>query len=136
MVGWADGTRGGSDGALYEQALSGVAALHPRVMDEAESTTRLALALVALAKENGLTQIDHVVVNPSGVDIRNGDNVFVVEGRLDDPAHRRAHMKTELALQMPIEVSAQRIEATNVENDRVQTRQIAEQDLGRTVMKP
>lgn len=132
----------GHDLELYRQALGGVAGLSATLpTDEDASRERLAAALTVLAKENGLSRIDHVVISRGGVGIQTGDNVFVVEGRLDDPANRRAHMNTEQAMQMPSDVSIQRIEALNksVEAEQTQARQVATQDStqqdGSIVMK-
>nr|WP_252255600.1 XVIPCD domain-containing protein [Lysobacter capsici] len=40
-----------------------------------------------------------------------GENVFVVQGRLDDPAHLRAHMKTDEAVRTPEAASFEKVEA-------------------------
>lgn len=121
----------GPDLELYRQARDGVAGLGAALpSDEDADRVRLAAALTVLAKENGLSRIDHVVLSRGGAGIQDGDNVFVVEGRLDDPAHRRAHMNTEQAMQMPNDGSIQRIEALNksVETEPDQARQVATQD--------
>jgi hypothetical protein len=56
-----------------------------------------------------LSRIDHVVLSRGGVGLEPGETVFVVEGRLDDPAHRRAHMPTEQAAKTPVEASFDRL---------------------------
>ncbi|MGO1073344.1 XVIPCD domain-containing protein [Lysobacter sp. CA199] len=135
----SEGAFAGPDAVMHRQARSGVAGLGSgRAAGDGESAERFAASLVALAKENGLIRIDHVVLSRGGVGLSDGDNVFVVEGRLDDPAHLRAHMKTEQALQTPIETSVQRVEAVNVENARLQAQQVVAQDsqeVGRSPVK-
>lgn len=74
---------------------------------------RLSASLLSLTKDSGLTRVDHVVFSQKTDRIAAGENVFVVQGRLDDPAHVRAHMKTEAAVQTPEAVSFQKIEAIN-----------------------
>ncbi len=56
---------------------------------------------------NALNRVDHVVLGTNGV------NVFAVEGRLDDPAHKRCHVSTQEALQTPVEQSDQKLLVAN-----------------------
>ena len=60
---------------------------------------RAACALLRLAVERGLDRVDHVLVGES----RPGgaQNVFLVQGRLDDPAHRRASIPLAQAIGTP-----------------------------------
>ncbi|MBJ6985020.1 peptidoglycan-binding domain-containing protein [Luteimonas sp. MC1750] len=63
---------------------------------------RVAGALLRLAVEHRLSSVDHVLVG----DARPGGNqarVFLVQGRLDDPAQRRAWMPMADALGPPVE---------------------------------
>jgi putative chitinase len=83
------------DHALHRQGMAAVHRLdagldHPRD----EHSARLEASVTRLAKQSGLTVIDHVVIS------RNG-NVFVVQGGLDDPARRVAHMPLQVALATP-----------------------------------
>ena len=55
---------------------------------------------------NALSRVDHVVMGGNG-------NVFAVEGRLDDPAHKRALVSTQEAIQMPVGQSDQKLQAAN-----------------------
>ncbi|SDY89760.1 hypothetical protein SAMN04487939_10836 [Lysobacter sp. yr284] len=99
-----------ADHSLYLQARQGVIALNAqrgRAWDDASE--RLAASLTALGREQGLSHIDHVVLSGKSGDAEAGENVFVVEGRLDDPAHRRAHMKTAMATETAVEVSFERL---------------------------
>lgn len=69
----------------------------------------MSASLACLARQNGLSRIDHVVLSGEGRESRPGENVFVVQGRLDDPAHLRAHMRTDVAAQTPVQESVQRL---------------------------
>ncbi|ALN63404.1 hypothetical protein GLA29479_2538 [Lysobacter antibioticus] len=72
---------------------------------------RLSASLLSLAKENGVARVDHVVFSQKTDRVAAGENVFIVQGQLNDPAHVRAHMKTEAAVQTPEAVSFQKVEA-------------------------
>ncbi|WP_152527195.1 XVIPCD domain-containing protein [Xanthomonas cassavae] len=56
------------------------------------------------ASLSGLTRIDHVTPNKAG------DGLFIVEGRRDDPAHRRAYVDRDQAAQQTLEQSTQRLQ--------------------------
>ncbi len=102
------------DHSLYLQVQAGVRSLdteHARPWDE--TSDRMTASLVTLAKESGLTRVDHVVLSRQNEFVKQGENVFVVQGKLDDPAHDRAHMKTELAAHMPEAESHQRLQTVN-----------------------
>ncbi|WP_064749983.1 XVIPCD domain-containing protein [Lysobacter antibioticus] len=123
------------DHRLYQQAIEGVAALD-RALGKAPDagSERLAASLLGLAKENGLQRIDHVVLSQGGTGLRPGENVFVVQGALDDPAHLRAHMKTEQAVATPVEASMQRLEAVNQRLGEQQS--LAGQQLNDVIAEP
>lgn len=87
-----------------------------------ESSERLSRSLLAASKDNrdmypggagaplagnALQRVDHVVI---GID---GRNIFVVQGDLHDPAHRRAHVDIVQARQTPLEQSDAKLEAAN-----------------------
>lgn len=115
-----------ADAALLDQVRDGVARLdraHGRQPDARSES--MSYALLGLAKANGLTSVDHVVVSTEGPNVRRGEHVFVVQGGLSDPANRVAHMKTADAMQAePIEV-LKRLEA--LDPAARQTQQLAEQ---------
>ena len=73
------------------------------------SSARLSGSLAVLAAESGLQRIDHVVLSREAHGFPFGDRVFVVQGRLDDPAHQRAHMDTATATRTPVDESVQRL---------------------------
>ncbi|MEB1628473.1 XVIPCD domain-containing protein, partial [Xanthomonas campestris pv. campestris] len=77
------------------------------------SSERMTASLLALAKEEGMSRVDHVVLNNPAPQLAGGEKVFVVQGALDDPAHRRAHMPTVDAVQTPESQSFDRLQAIN-----------------------
>jgi hypothetical protein len=96
--------------SLHQQALAGVHALDAslgRASDE--SSQRMAASLTQLARTQGLDRIDHVVLGlPTGQSPRP-ENIFVVQGALDDPGHLRARINIEAALQQPVAESLRQI---------------------------
>lgn len=102
------------DHALYRQALAGVHRLdheHGRAPDA--GSDRLAASLTRLAKENGLIRVDHVVLSIDNGTVKRGENVFVVQGAMGDPAHRLAYMKTQVAIDAPVAESFRQLEQGN-----------------------
>ncbi|MFI8719369.1 XVIPCD domain-containing protein [Stenotrophomonas sp. NPDC077464] len=61
-----------------------------------------------LAKENGLSHVDHVVLSDRTSHAAAAENIFVVQGERNDPAHLRASMPTVQAAQAPLEASLER----------------------------
>lgn len=93
---------GDADRALYTQIRAGVERLdaeHGKPWDD--SSQRMTASLLVLAKEQGLSRVDHVVLNNPTDNLARGERVFIVEGAIDDPAHRRGHMNTMDALRAP-----------------------------------
>lgn len=112
------------DHALHQQIRVGVQRLdgeHGRSWDE--TSERLNASLLVLAKEKGLTQVDHVLLSEHNEYVQKGENIFLVQGGLDDPAHRRADMKTQDAIGMTEAQSHERLEQLN-------QRQPQEADMG------
>ncbi|RJU09759.1 hypothetical protein XcmpCFBP7700_18175 [Xanthomonas campestris] len=66
--------------------------------------------------------MDHVVMGKTG-------NVFAVEGRMDDPAHKRVHVDVEQAIKTPVEQSDQKLLAANqtLAQERVQEQALDQQ---------
>lgn len=113
--------QGHPDYDLYRQIRSGVEKLdaqHDRSWDAASD--RMAASLLVLAKENGLERVDHVVLSRQSGRTQNGENIFVVQGGVDEPAHLRACMKTQDAVQAPQSQSFERLEAFNQQQAREQ----------------
>ncbi len=97
--------------ALYRQVREQVEKLDENVGRSYDETSeRLTISLMVLAKERGLERVDHVVLSNAVGDNPPGFNVFVVQGELDNPAHRRAAMPTEQAVQTPHEQSMERLD--------------------------
>lgn len=63
-----------------------------------------AARVAAQAGADGMSRIDHLVPDARG-------GVFAVQGRLDDPAHRRSHVDANQAAQVPADQSAQQLRA-------------------------
>ncbi|MEN1956642.1 peptidoglycan-binding domain-containing protein [Luteimonas changyuni] len=70
---------------------------------------RMAHSLAGLAAGHRLQSVDHVLLGaaPGGA---AGERVFVVQGRLDDPAQRRAWMSTFEAINTPVADSLARLQ--------------------------
>lgn len=114
---------------LYRQIRDGVAELDGRHGREFDATSeRMTASLLVLAKNNGLARVDHVVLSNATSERPAAYNVFVVQGKLDDPAHLRAAMPTEQAVRAPIEESMQKYEVVSRQVDQqTQTAQLQEQ---------
>jgi hypothetical protein len=99
-----------SSSSLHDQVRQGVAALdaqHGRPFDQ--TSERLTASLTVLAREQGLQQVDHVLVSNATAQHPAGHNVFVVQGDPANPAHLRAMMPTAVAAQTPVEQSMQKL---------------------------
>lgn len=120
---------GHPDHSMHEAIKSGVQDIYAKHgMPFNESGERHVAALLANAKQSGLTRIDHVV---EGVGAKSGADIFVVEGDLRDPANKRALVNTEAAAQIPVEKSIQQIDAANQRQGQLAQEQ--SQDQTRTV---
>lgn len=98
------------DYGLNQQIRQGVAALdaqHGRPFDQ--TSERLTASLTVLAREQGLQQVDHVLVSNATAQHPAGHNIFVVQGDPANPAHLRAMMPTAVAAQTPVEQSMQKL---------------------------
>lgn len=99
---------------LVPQAEAAVRRLDASVgRDYDDRSACLAASAACLAKANGLSRIDHVVLSEARGQVRTGENMFVVQGAPNDPAHHRAMMKTQDALNTPVEQSLTRLQALN-----------------------
>lgn len=96
------------DTALLEQSLRGVdaPAMRARVpLQDPDAFVNAVAGLAAQARRDGLQRIDHVVASA------DGRRLFAVEGRLDDPAHRRTMVEVDAVAREPAERSVARLEA-------------------------
>lgn len=102
---------GHPDHGLYRSIANGVSALDAERGRSFDGISeQLAGSLTALAKEQQLDRVDHVVLSQAREGRPSGETVFIVQGRLDDPAMRQAHMATATAVSTPLETSWQRVE--------------------------
>ncbi|MCL1561836.1 XVIPCD domain-containing protein [Xanthomonas nasturtii] len=121
------GSLGQLQDPLHRQAEEAVRRLEQGLgRDYDDNSARLAASSAYLAKENGLSRIDHVVLSENTKSVRQGENVFVVEGALNDPAHKMAHMKTNDAIAQPVEQSLAQLQVLG-ETQRQQQSQQQEQ---------
>ena len=114
------------DHAMYDRIRAGV-----RAIDEANgksydhASERISRNLLARCKGAdacpgpgapaapgvALRRVDHVLMGSTG-------NVFAIEGRLDDPAHRRASVCVAEAVQVSVEESDRRLAAVSASGER------------------
>jgi peptidoglycan hydrolase-like protein with peptidoglycan-binding domain len=73
----------------------------------------MAASTACLAKASGLSRIDHIFLSEARGSTQKGENLFVVQGAPGDPAHLRAQMKTQDAIDMPVEKSLGQLQALN-----------------------
>lgn len=83
--------------ALYRQALEKI---EPLGLGDEQSQRNAAATLAFEARVSGLDCIDHVLKSADGA------GLFAVQGRLDDPGHRRIHAARDQAVAQPLEQSA------------------------------
>lgn len=96
------------DHALYQGIHDKLGAQGHPLHRNAQESERLAAALTVEARRAGIERADHVVI---GADVGSGRSVFVVQGGLDDPAHRRAGVAMQDALRTPVEESSRQSSA-------------------------
>ena len=102
------------DHAMHQQIRSKVEELdvaNGRTFDA--SSERMTASLLTLAKDNGLTRVDHVLLSEKTKDLPAAQNLFVVQGDPQDPAKLRAHMPTAQAAQQPVQESFAQLESVN-----------------------
>ncbi|RXR06561.1 XVIPCD domain-containing protein [Pseudoxanthomonas composti] len=122
-----EGQMAGRGDPLLSQAEDAVRRLEKGLCRDYDSNSeRLAASAACLAKENGLTRIDHVVLSRDAGPVRQGENLFVVQGELNNPAHLRAHIRTDEALARPVEQSLAQLQALNDSQRLQQTPQVAQ----------
>jgi hypothetical protein len=110
------------DHSLFRDAARGIHAIdakHNRVSDL--RSDQLGGHLAVAAKEQGLRGIDHVVMS--------GDAklTFAVQGRLDDPAHRRASVDTLQGLNTPLTQSTQQMAEVSARAEQMRNAAPAQQ---------
>lgn len=83
---------------------------------------QLSHALLPVAKQNGMTRVDHLILNRGDGEIGAGENLFLVQGTPGDPAALRAVVKTGTAINTTLEESAAQLQAVN---QQLETRHVA-----------
>ncbi|RTQ90882.1 hypothetical protein EKL94_05045 [Stenotrophomonas maltophilia] len=120
---------GDADRSLYRQIRAGVERLDAESGKQwDESSQRMSASLLVLAKEQGLSRVDHVVLNNPTESLARGEKVFIVEGAMDDPAQRRGTMNTMDALRAPEAESLLRAEALAANLEQQPAQQVHAQD--------
>lgn len=121
---------------LVSQAEAAVRRLDAKVGREYDGQSAcMAASAACLAKANGLSQIDHVVLSEARGAVRAGENMFVVQGEPGDPAQRRAQMKTDDAIKTPVDQSVAQLQTLN-ETQRPQPQVHAMEDPRREISAP
>lgn len=126
-----------SNDPLLSQIHQGVARLDAeRGRDFDATSENISASLYALAKANGLTQVDHVLLSDRTAQPDAAQNIFIVQGERNDPAQLRASMPTAVAAQTPAETSFERAEQLSQSaqvrtQDELQQRQVQEQSSPR-----
>lgn len=122
-----------SNDPLLSQIHQGVARLDAERGRAFDATSEnISASLYALAKANGLTQVDHVLLSDRTAQPDATQNIFIVQGERNDPAQLRASMPTAVAAQTPAETSFERAEQLSQSaqvrtQDELQQRQVQEQ---------
>lgn len=95
----------------------------------------MAGSAACLARANGLSQIDHVLLSEARGTLRGGETMFVVQGEPGDPAQRRVQMKTQDAINTPIDQSVVQLQTLNqTQHRKLQVHAI--EDPGREIISP
>lgn len=95
-----------SNDPLLSQINQGVARLDAEAGRTPDANSEnVSASLYALAKANDITQVDHVLLSERTAQGAAAQNIFIVQGELNDPAHVRASMATAVAAQTPADVS-------------------------------
>ncbi len=122
--------------ALHQQCVSGVQAIDARLGKPwDEHSECMAASLTTLAVRNNLDRADHVMLSEQAARTAPGQYVFVVQGNLNDPGQRRAHMPTAEAIATPPEQSFHQL----AELDHNRSQEMAQQhtrDQGQTMRAP
>ncbi len=128
-----------SNDPLLSQINQGVARLDAEAGRTPDATSEnVSASLYALAKANDITRVDHVLLSERTAQADAAQNIFIVQGERNDPAHLRASMATSVAAQTPADASFERAEQltqaaqVRTQEDQ-QQRQVQEQSGPRMV---
>ncbi|MCF8792775.1 hypothetical protein QYY84_21380 [Xanthomonas campestris pv. campestris] len=117
---------GHPDHAMHQQIRSKVEQLdaaNGRTFDA--TSERMTASLLTLAKDNGLSRVDHVLLSEKTRDSPAAQTLFVVQGDPKDPAMLRAHMPTADAAQRPVQESVTQLESVNERLAHERTQELA-----------
>ena len=97
---------------------------HGRTFDA--TSERISHSLLVLAKGERFKRVDHVLPSEGA---QPGAHLFIVQGRINDPAQLRTMMSTETAAQTPVAESSTQLEAVNLRlaQEQTQGQQLAQQ---------
>lgn len=101
-----------SDHSLFAQIREAVSVLDAELgkpFDEASE--RMAARELPLATQHGVDQVAHVVLSRQLGEV--GEHVFLVRGELSDPAHLRAHITTQEAMETSVDASLAQLDEIN-----------------------
>lgn len=96
-----------------------------------ETSERISLGLLTLARDKGLDRVDHVLLGnppPDGSDRR----MFVVQGEPQNPAHVRASLTADELASTPVERSYERLSKMLQGQERAETAQQEAPRMART----
>lgn len=110
---------GHADYAMHEQIRGKVGELGISGVANDQMTA----SLLALAKGNGLTQVDHIALGTPTPGRDGAQNVFVIQGEPADPTALRAYVSSAQAAQAPVEQSFAQVERVNQQLANDQTHQ-------------
>lgn len=118
---------------LHEQIREKVAELDAANGRSFDPTSeRISASLLVLAKENGLSRVDHVVLSERTAQAAAAENIFIVQGERGDPAQLRAAMPTAVAAQTPVETSLERSEQLASAHQLSQQQLVAQNEQNQT----
>jgi len=121
----ADIGPGHPDYGLLQQVSGHVATIDTRAgRTTDEDSHRLTASAMLLARQNNLERVDHLVLSTQTAHSGAGRHVFVVQGALNDPAHLRASMPTDVAVQTPVEQSLHQLTLASTERAQVQAQSL------------
>jgi GH24 family phage-related lysozyme (muramidase) len=127
-------TGAASDHPLLQQAREAVARLDATLGRAPDDTSeRMSASLAVLASQRGMERIDHAVLNQQTDTLRAGENVIIVQGRLDDPAHLRAQTATATAAETPVRDSLARLESVERQGPVLQRDPFEQEQMARQV---
>lgn len=89
------------DHGLYQQAMKGLEQMPAGAFKSAQERENVAAAIAFEAKVSGINQIDHV--KPLG----NGPGMFVVQGALEDPSHKRIYVDQQHVADQSVQKSSE-----------------------------